>query len=38
MLLKVVARIEKIDKDKIERKTEYNKGIEQKKTDDLRGM
>ena len=38
MLLKVVARLEKLDKDKIESNTEYNKRIERDKIDKLKGM
>ena len=37
-LLKVVARLEKLGKDKIESKKDYNKRIEQEKTDQLRSM
>ena len=38
MLLKVVARLEKLDKDKIESNTEYNKRIQRDKIDKLKGM
>ena len=37
-LLKVVARLEKLGKDKIESKKDYNKRIEQEKMDQLRSM
>ena len=37
-LLKVVARLEKLEKDKIEGKKDYNNIIEQEKMDQLRSM
>ena len=37
-LLKVVASLEKLEKDKIERKTDYINRIEQEKIDQLRSM
>ena len=37
-LLKVVARLEKLGKDKIESTKDYNKRIEQEKMDQLRSM
>ena len=37
-LLKVVARLEKLGKDKIESKKDYNNRIEQEKVDQLRSM
>ena len=37
-LLKVVARLEKLGKDKIESKKDYNKRIEQEKMGQLRSM
>ena len=37
-LLKVVARLEKLEKDKIESKKDYNDRIEQEKRDQLKSM
>ena len=37
-LLKVVTRLEKLEKDKTESKIDYNNRIEQKKIDQLRSM
>ena len=37
-LLKVVTRLEKLEKDKIESKIDYNNRIEQEKIDQLRSM
>ena len=37
-LLKVVAKLEKLEKDKIESKKDYNNRIEQEKMDQLRSM